>query len=357
MKLSNLDLFQKIDDEKRMATTYGGILSLLSIISVIVLCSLEIKSFLNPPERQHISINSIRPTGSDGRTITMDDQPHVEMYFDITLPSLPCYLVQFDVIDFISQLPLPVNQSKTKFIRLSNDGKEIDRFNYEFLASDVQKEPGPCYVDNVSQCFSCKDVLQRYKGLGYKLPLLSTIKQCQNASKSFEKMRNEGCRVKSYFSTIRIAGTFLIAAGVPWFDQGWYTHSVDPFGINYSDINLTHHINKFHLNGKEGKMALDDFHNIQDEKNIYRVSYTLNILGDNYSASRYSIYNPDLEPEIIFKYDFSPIIATTYLDKQPVLSLATNLLSVLGCIIGIFMMIDSIIYSIGNRSDEQYLEY
>ena len=138
MKLSNLDLFQKIDDEKRMATTYGGILSLLSIISVIVLCSLEIKSFLNPPERQHISINSIRPTGSDGRTITMDDQPHVEMYFDITLPSLPCYLVQFDVIDFISQLPLPVNQSKTKFIRLSNDGKEIDRFNYEFLASDVQ---------------------------------------------------------------------------------------------------------------------------------------------------------------------------------------------------------------------------
>jgi hypothetical protein len=47
---------------------------------------------------------------------------------------------------------------------------------------------------------------------------------------------------------------------------------------------------------------------------------------------------------VFFKYDVSPITATSYTDGEPASHLLTRLLTVIGAVLGIFRVIDTVAY-------------
>ena len=84
MSLRKFDVFPKLDNEYRIGTIIGGVLSLLSIISAIILSWVEIYSYLHPQVRQRLIVDSTRPTGDDGITISAANLPRLRSFINIT---------------------------------------------------------------------------------------------------------------------------------------------------------------------------------------------------------------------------------------------------------------------------------
>ncbi|OHT10751.1 hypothetical protein TRFO_19886 [Tritrichomonas foetus] len=345
MSLRKFDVFPKLENEYRIGTVWGGILSLISITFTIVLSWIEIRSFLNPPIRQRLIVDSARPTGDDGITISTETLPRFDSFINITFPSAPCFLLHFDVIDSVTQLTIPLDEIKSTFIRLSPDGKPIAPIPNNFM-SMKNGQCGSCMIDN-STCCTCIEVYNAFHSRGVQPPKISDIPQCSYVKSQIDKMTNEGCRVESSFRAVRVAGEFHVAPGLSWFNEGWHVHDLLTFGYIFKEVNLSHTINRLQFTKTDGPLPLDNFTNIQTKGDAaWRVVYTADILEGNYSASRFGLYDPtNLSPGVFFKYDVSPITATTYLDREPTLHLVTRLLTVIGGVLGMFRFVDTILYS------------
>lgn len=363
MSLRKFDLFTKIDNEYRIGTTMGGILSIISIFTVILLSGIEIFTFYHPPIRQRLTVDSARPTEDDGITITMESQPRIDIFLNITFPHVPCYLLSFDVIDPITQFPIPLDTVNITRFRLSKSDKNMNhqvkgKLPDDYMNSEISKTPGSCYVDDHSKCSSCQEVFEVYRKRRFQPPPLKRIDQCRPVVQRLEKMREEGCRIESDFRAVRVGGEFIVSPGISWYNEGIFLHNLMTFDIALGELNLSHKINALHFFSQIGgvktknryhntiKMPLDGFMNVQDETNaVWRVVYTSDILDNNFSVSRFAVYSPtNKEPGIVFKYDISPIMATAYLDQEPIFHLATRLLTVLGGALGIFRLIDGALF-------------
>ena len=69
----------------------------------------------------------------------------------------------------------------------------------------------------------------------------------------------------------------------------------------------------------------------------------------------FCVLNPvNREPGIFFEYDISPILAPTYLDREPPLHLVTRLLTVLVGALGLFRLFDTTIYMSKKKNDPEY---
>lgn len=352
MMLRKFDVFPKLQNEYRIGTVSGGILSLLSLVSVIILSYVEIKSYLNPPLRQRLSVESVRPTGPDGKTITINNLPRNDIFINITFPHVPCYLLHMDVIDEISQFPLPLEFIDTHFTRLDKYGKKISDYK-DIFSEDTNSTDncGDCHVNSVEKlcCNTCKSVYDTNKKWGTTLPLLNKVEQCKEVVKKAQEMIFEGCRIESNFRSVKVGSEFHIAPGMSWIEYGWHIHNLELYNVTITDLNLSHVINRLQFTKTNEPMPLDNLINIQNKSASWRVTYTSDILGDNFSVSKFSIYDSPLSPGIFFKYDVSPITATSYYAKEPGLHLITRLLTVIGGVLGMFRLIDSLCFAANKK--------
>jgi hypothetical protein len=360
MSLRKFDIFPKLDNEFRIGTAIGGILSLLSIITTIILSWVEIHAHLHPPTRQRLIVDSIKPTELDGITISSKSQPRFDVFLDVTFPSAPCYVLHFDVLDSVTQFPLPLDEINSTFNRLDPSGRPLGQLSPDFLETPPSSECGSCYLepDNVPQCCkSCQDVFAGYRSKGFRPPPLTEVTQCHPISEKVHAYDSEGCRITSEFRAVRVAGEFHIAPGLSWFSEGWHVHDVQVFGRTFEELNLTHTIDRLQFSRTAGNMPLDGKPFTQEAEGKWKVVYTVDVLGDNFSVSRYGMVpeGPN-SPGIFMKYDVSPITATTYLDKEPLLHLATRLLTVIGGVLGLFRVLDVVLYRSSKASRPQKLE-
>ena len=350
MDIRKFDVFPKLDNEYRIGTTSGGILSLLSVLMTIILAFSEIYSYLHPPIRQRLTVDMQRPTGPDNVTISQTLQPKLPASIDITFPSSPCYLLHFDVIDALTQLTVPLSGIKSTFTRLSPNGDKIGSIDIEKLVYTERndKKCGSCYRANTTRrvcCRSCQEVFDAYKELGYEPPRLHQVEQCAPIIEKLKHMQNEGCSIHASFDALRVASEFHVAPGFSWNSEGWHVHDIGVFNKTFSDINLTHTIHSVKFTNTPGKYPLDNVTMVQTEHKAWRVVYTADILEGNFSASKYQMYDPKgYIPGVIIKYDVSPISATTYFDQEPFLHLCTRLITVIGGVLGIFRFMDTVLF-------------
>ena len=346
MSLRKFDVFPKLENNFRVGTVLGGVLSLVSLTFTIVLSYVEIHSYLNPPVRQRLIVDSARPTGEDGVTISSESLPRLDSFINITFHNIPCHLLHFDVIDSISQMSIPLEHVKTKFVRVDRNNKVIGILPNNFFSKDMSKECQSCQVNSDGCCRTCQDVLDSFNSLRVLPPRLSEIPLCQKVYNEYQTMKDEGCRVESSFRVVRVGGEFHVAPGLSFMKNGYHVHNLESLGYLFNQINLSHTIHRLQFSNTEGKLPLDGFTNIQEKSESWKVMYTADILEGNFSASRFSMYNPvSSSPGVFFKYDVSPITAVTYLDQEPLLHLITRLLTVIGAVLGICRFIDSVYYS------------
>lgn len=348
MRIQSLDILPKLDKDYRIGTPVGGILSIISLIATIFLFYFEFKDFLNPPFKQKLLISNTRPTGPDGITISSKYQPRLYVDIDVTFPAISCYLLHFDALESITQLPVPLEDKQINFTRLEQkSGRSIGNFPRKFMKTVPIDGCGSCYEANTTKCCNtCSEVYKAYRLDGLPPPDLRNISQCQSVTKLISTMDNEGCRVSASFHTIKFASEFHISPGLSWYTGGWHVHDLRPFRKNFFLLNLSHIINKltFSEDPKE-KMPLDGFVNLQMKTNkTWKAVYTLDVIDTEYSASHFEIYNSRTSPGIIFKYDVSPITAIQYQERNSFISLFTSFVIIVGGVLMFFRMLDSVLF-------------
>ena len=348
MDLRKFDVFPKLDNEFRMGTTYGGILTIFSIIMAVFLSFTEVKTYLNPTTRQRLAVDTRRPTGKDGVIIDKDEQPKLDILINVTFPSVPCYVMHIDVIDYFSQLSLPLENINHKFTRLTKDGKEISEFDQSKLLDSTPVKCGSCYKANTSKicCNTCKELFEEYNNQYRHPPRLYKADQCKEVYERLTKMDGEGCSIYAEFTTPRVASEFHISPGYSWNTEGWHIHDIKLFNKTYESVNLTHTIHSMKFSKKEGTYPLDGKTIVHEKNESLGVIYLSNILEDNFTSYSYQIYSPTaIRPGVTFRYDVSPITAVEYIDKEPFMHLLTRLLTVLGAVLGLFRLINTLMFS------------
>jgi hypothetical protein len=363
MDIRKFDVFPKLDKEYRVGTTYGGILSILSILMTIILAYSEIHAYMHPSVRQRLFVDNRRPTGPDNVTISHLLQPKLPISVDFTFPHVPCYLLHFDAIDSITQITMPLERINSSYMRLSQSGQELGLINIsDLINTEVNKEKcGSCYDGGKSKricCRSCQEVFEVRKELMTIPPRLNEVEQCAPVFEKTMTMENEGCRIKASFNGLRTAAEFHIAPGYSFStEDGFHIHDIGVFNKTFAEINLTHTVNHVRFNEKPGRYPLDGLVNVQTERNSWRVVYTADILEGNFSASKYQIYDSKSYIQgIIIKYDVSPISAREYLDKENVLHLCARLLTVIGGALGIFRLLDLVLFHARKRKRREEIE-
>ena len=349
MSLRKFDVFPKLDNEFRVGTTTGGLLTILSLLTVIILSLSEVVSYLHPETRQRLAVDMRKPTGADGITIDQNAQPKLDITLNITFPKVPCYLLHLDVIDSLSQLIMPTENIRHKFTRLSKDGKVVGEYEPQTLLDSKPVKCGSCYKANVSKicCNTCKELFEAYENDVRKTPRLNKAEQCKEVYERTLQMDGEGCSIYADFTALRVASEFHIAPGYSWNRDGWHIHEIKTFNKSLNDINLTHTIHEMRFSKKEGTYPFDGMTNVQELKEPYRIVYTASILEDNYSSNYYTIYKPTkngFPTGVYFQYDVSPITAQSYIDREPFTHLLTRLLTVIGATLGLFRFIDAVTY-------------
>jgi hypothetical protein len=104
-------------------------------------------------------------------------------------------------------------------------------------------------------------------------------------------------------------------------------------------------------------MPLDGGVYVQNETGQWRVTYTADILGGNFSIARYALNGLGTHPPgVYFRFDVSPISAVTYMDRKPVLHLVTRLLTVVGAVLGICRFVDAAWYASARRKKTDKIE-
>lgn len=358
MGFNSFDVFPKLDNEFRVGTAVGGLLSLLSLLSVVVLSFVEIHAYMNPPTRQRLIVDTQRPTGADNRTISVESQPRLNISFDILFPSAPCYGIHFDVIDPVTQIPIPYQQSQVSLTRISPDGEIIGVLDPNFLETKPISGCGSCYLQDKQNecCNSCQEVFRAYKSVGFKYPAIYKVNQCLPLIPKLMDMDSEGCHVTATFQTLRVTSSFHIAPGVSWVNEGWHIHDVETYNKTFDMYNLTHKINRLQFTNSRGKLPLDGFSNVQTEKGTWRVVYTADILDNNFSVSRYAMYNiQGSSPGVFVNFDISPITAKMYQTREPLLHLFTRLLTVIGGVLGLFRFIDATLYAAKTKKEPEQI--
>ena len=112
-KLLSYDAFAKTDEEVRVRTQMGGLITLVCIIATLVLLSGEWTQFntlVNIPQL----------------VVDRDSNAKLDLNLDITFPSVPCDIINLDIMDAAGNLQFDILESGFTKIRIDANGKELE---------------------------------------------------------------------------------------------------------------------------------------------------------------------------------------------------------------------------------------
>ncbi|CCK70242.1 retrograde cargo receptor ERV46 KNAG_0D05030 [Huiozyma naganishii CBS 8797] len=262
-----LDAFSKTEEEARVRTSGGGLISLLCVVSAVVLLWREWAQF--------------RAVTTDPMlVIDRDHELPLKLTLDITFPAMPCALLGLDIMDESGNVQLDVLFDQFTKTRVDVNGNMVggsasEPYKPNSLsgkragAKDLQMDAdycGSCYGSKNQEnnaelppeqricCQTCDDVHDAYLEAGWAFFDGANIEQCESEGyvKRIQEQLHEGCNVKGTALLNRIQGNLhfapgkpyqQLAAGMPGQGLGHY-HDVSLYERN-RHMNLNHVINEF----------------------------------------------------------------------------------------------------------------
>ena len=359
MDFSKLDIFPKLDNEYRVGTKAGGLFSICSILAIIFFSIFEINAYRNPPIRERLYVDTSRPVGIDGKTISMEAMPQLDISLNITFPHIPCYLMHFDAIDQFTQMSLPISDAKKQIFRMKNN-KTLSEYDFQrLITQNITNNTdycGPCYVDALERCCnSCQSVVDTLEEFSISNMTLNDIEQCNNFVDDFTHMEGEGCRFEVNFHVPKTDSEFHICPGIQTVNSnGQHSHNIRIFGKQYEDLNMSHEITSLHFSKETKTSILDNYSEIQEKEGSYGIIYMVDILQNSYSVSKFAKYSPMQFPSgLTVVYGISPIHATKYVDREPFAHLISRFVTVIGGVLCIFKILDYLFFMTRKKKLEE----
>ena len=288
-KLLSLDAFAKTEEDVRIRTNTGGLITIISMIIGLMLLSREWHQF---------NELSIVPQ----LVVDRDSHLKLDLNFDITFPHISCDILTMDIMDQAGDLQLDLLESGFTKTRVAVDEQghihDIDASVEEFKPGVLNKDEamkqkrdttdycGSCYgaldqqhnneadAKNRVCCQTCDEVHDAYLQAGWAFYDGAEIEQCEKEG-YVSKIRmhiKEGCRVKGMGKLNRIGGEIHFAPGKSYQNYNpnrrtTATHFHDTsLYFKHANLNFDHIINHFSF-GKgidQGDKKVK-FHNYEDE--------------------------------------------------------------------------------------------
>ncbi|CCF60402.1 hypothetical protein KAFR_0K00470 [Kazachstania africana CBS 2517] len=252
-KLLVFDAFNKTEEDVRVRTNTGG---LISIGCVVLTCFLLL--------REWYQFNEIitRPK----LVVDRDHDLELDLNFDITFPSISCDLLTLDILDDAGDLQLDLLESGLTKTRVDSNGVSLttESFNIGNEALIKRDFPqdycGSCYgaLDqgkndelNANEkvcCQTCEDVHDAYLNIGWAFYDGKNIEQCETEGyvDRINEHLNEGCRVQGSARLNRVQGNIHFAPGKSYQD---YSRR-NSFATHFHDTSLydkTHSLSFNHI--------------------------------------------------------------------------------------------------------------
>ncbi|KAF7627240.1 hypothetical protein Mgra_00009474 [Meloidogyne graminicola] len=335
-KLRRFDLYTKPVEDCRVKTSFGGIITLVSFLVIVLLFITETWSFFTMQLVEQLYVDS-----------TSADQ-QIEISFDITLPKLACALVTIDLMSQSGDNKDSIKDDVFKQ-RLDQNGKVIEGSKPEKQAvnTNINSTESP-----KTRTLSVEAATERFQ---------EEIEQCKNDAvlRALSQMPGEGCRLWGKLNVGKITGNFHIAPGVPSTHSSSHFH--DFHSLSPGRFNTSHTINHLsfgqHFPGRtdplDGRSVYTDKGGImhQYQLKIVPTRYVRN--GETIESHQFSItmLQKDIMggaggiPGIFIQYEFSPLMVQ-YEERHRSLSFfLVSLCAIVGGVHTVASLIDALLYS------------
>jgi len=379
--LKYLDLYPKTYEEFNQKTFLGGTISLISLLVISILFLSEFLFYLQVERRDELFVD-------------VSDQKKIEIYINITMPSINCAVLNIDVLDVSGEAQIGVEHTiyKRRLDLVTGNPLEDyqlhakqpgdDNSSPDNMASSKSKEEmekiekkmkdpkycGSCYGSELRPgecCNTCQQVKDSYQRKHWQFSLNDDIEQCvlEQEERKAKYSKREGCNVHGYLLVNKVAGNFHFAPGRSVQQaQGAHIHDYSPFEIEH--FNTSHIIHSLGFGEKYPGLhnPLDGVSKILPKGSglfqyfikvvptIYEYVETKQILTNQYSVTQH--FRPHNEihktvvPGIYFIYDLSPIMVHITEKKRSFLHFVTNLCAVIGGVFTVAGIVDRILFHV-----------
>ncbi|KAL3121387.1 hypothetical protein niasHT_004971 [Heterodera trifolii] len=366
-RLRRFDLYTKPVEDCRVKTPFGGVITLISFVVIVLLFISETWSYLSVDVVEQLFVDS---TSAEMR---------IEIHFDITLHKLSCPLVTIDVMSQSGESQDGIQHDVFKQ-RLDKQGnnmegaqpeKQVVNTNASKSANvsrrtSSDEECGSCYGAIKGCCNTCEEVREAYRLRGWVLQNIDKVEQCKNDAvlRSLSEQADEGCRVWGKVDVGKVGGNFHLAPGVPSTHANSHFH--DFHSVSPARFDASHTIN--HLSfGKPfpGKTHPLDGKQFITNKGGIMHQYQLKIVPTRYIygvtrkeeetlvSHQFAITRVERDimagasgiPGLFVQYEFSPLMVQYEERKRPLSFFLVSLCAIIGGVHTVASLLDAILYN------------
>ncbi|KAF3434962.1 hypothetical protein FNV43_RR22049 [Rhamnella rubrinervis] len=364
-KLKNLDAYPKINEDFYSRTLTGGVITLVSSLTMLFLFVSEFRLYLHTVSETKLVVDTSR-----GQTLRIN--------FDVTFPALPCSLLSLDAIDISGEQHLDIRHDIVKK-RIDAHGNLIEAKQDGIGAPKIEKPLqrhggrlehnetycGSCYGAETSDddcCNSCEEVEEAYKKRGWAMTNSDLIDQCKREG-FIQKVKDEdgeGCNIEGSLEVNKVAGNFHFVPGKSFHQSNIHMHDLLVF--QKEGYNISHKINKLAfgdyfpgvVNPLDGTQWMQEASSGQYMYflKVVPTIYT-NVRGHSLYSNQYSVTEhfsrsesgrSRSQPGVFFFYDLSPVKVMFKEERVPFLHFLTHVCAIVGGIFSVAGIIDSFVY-------------
>lgn len=256
--LLSIDAFSKTEEDVRVRTRTGGLITLGCVLITFMLLLSEWKQFNTVVVRPELVVDR-------------DRHLKLDLNMDITFPSIPCELLNLDILDDSGEYQVDLLDSGFTKSRIDADGKEISKKKFQVGENvdtqhpDIEGYCGPCYgaldqsrndelpEDQRVCCQTCEQVRQAYADKGWAFFDGKNVEQCEKEGyvDRINSRIGEGCRVQGRAQLNRIQGNIHFAPGKAMHNRRGHFHDTS-FYDKYPSLNFNHIIHTLTFGEKPG---------------------------------------------------------------------------------------------------------
>ncbi|TMW59510.1 hypothetical protein Poli38472_004579 [Pythium oligandrum] len=369
-KLKGIDAYPKTIEEFKVRTMQGGIFSMLAFAAIGILLFSEVSYYFASDTVDRMLVDGARNT-------------LVPINFDIDFPNMPCSIiavetadmagtVQHDVVNNIEKIALDRNgQPHKEGVKDTIGGALTNHTDLHERGETERPACGSCYsAGEPGQCCNtCDDVKRAYDRKNWIMPSLHTISQCQEQQieQVLRGQVNEGCRIKGFLLVGKVAGKVYFAPS-KYFRNG-YLSAQDLVEATFRTFDTSHRINTlaFGASYPDMKNPLDKRAKDLGANTRGSFQYFLKVVPTEYKylggsvviTNQYSATEHFKEltplsekglPMVTLSYSFSPIMFRIEEVRRGLLQFLTSVCAIIGGVFTIMGVLDSVFFSLLNKS-------
>eukprot|EP01080_Neovahlkampfia_damariscottae_P004907 gene4907-8496_t len=378
--MKSFDFYPKTLEDFKIQTSSGAIISITSLVIISILFLSEFYFYLQYHR-------------NDALFVDVSEEKKIEVYINMTFPSISCAALSLDVVDVAGELQIGVQKTIYKRRLDLKTGEPLDAYKLEvhtdpktveeknkIIAKIKSKDYcGPCYGAATSPkqcCNTCDSVREAYQRKGWGLTIGDDVEQC--TEENFERKQKysalEGCNLHGYILVNKVAGNIHLIPGKSTQTAGGISHEYTSYEIEH--FNTSHIIHSLGFGEKYPGLQnpLDGVKRIIPKGSglfqyfvkvvptIYELSGSSEVIKTNqYSVTQHfrphNEVHKNVVPGVFLIYDLSPIMVHITETRKSFLHFITNLCAVIGGVFTIAGILDTVVYNVMQKMNPKTLSY